>query len=132
MRILVCLMLACAVTLSFVSNASAKDPFEKTAWKIKVSPEEGAKAKEFDDTLTFKGSKVESTALKEKGFEAAAYEEDVRRGPLATFNATMKSEKEGEAVWSGTVTGSEIKGELKWTKKDGTVVNYTYTGSKSD
>ena len=132
MRMLVCLVAALAVSLSFVSSSAlAKDPFEKTTWKVKLEPAEGD-GKAFEDTISFKGGKFESKALKEKGFEAAQYEDNTTRAGLGGYKATLKSEKEGEAVWTGTVTATEIKGELKWTKKDGSVVNYTYTGSRSD
>jgi hypothetical protein len=128
------IVLAGCLVLALAASALAKDQFEKTNWKIKVSPTEESQkqGKEFDDTVSFKGSKMESKALKAKGFKAAAYEEDTRSGIISTFKSTMSSDKEGKAEWSGTLTGSEIKGELKWTKADGTVVNYTYEGSKSD
>ena len=128
------LVLGCLLIVGFASRALAKDQFEKTSWKIKVSPTEESQkqGKEFEDTVSFKGGKIESKTLKAKGFKAAQYEEDTRSGIISTFKATMTSEKEGKAEWTGTLTGSEIKGELKWTKADGTMVNYTYEGTKSD
>src|SRR5262245_27537613 len=133
-RTTLCLILASLVIFSLSPSAIAKDQFEKTNWKIKVTPTDDSnkQGKEFDDTLSFKGGKVETKALKDKGFKAVAYEEDTRSGIVSTFKAAMESDKEGKAEWSGTLTASEIKGELKWTRKDGTVVNYTYEGSKSD
>jgi hypothetical protein len=131
MRLSLSLGLACLIVFTLATQALAKDPFEKTTWKIKAEPAEGD-GKAFDDTLTFKGSKFESKMLKDKGFEAATYEDNTTRAGLGGFKATQKSDKEGEAVWTGTVTATEMKGELKWTKKDGSVVSYTFTGSRKD
>ena len=131
MRLPLCVGLACVIALALATQTLAKDPFEKTTWKIKAEPSEGG-GKAFDDTISFKGGKFESKMLKDKGFDPADYEDNTTRAGLGGFKATQKSEKEGEAVWTGTVTATEIKGELKWTKKDGSVVQYTYTGSRKD
>jgi hypothetical protein len=128
-------MLATVFVLSFARQSVAHDVFEKTKWKIAVEPDDDARkagGKKFDDTISFKGNKLESEELKKKGFEAGVYEGDVRGGAIGTFKATQTSEKEGKAEWSGTITASEIKGELTWTKADGTVLKYSYTGSKKD
>ena len=131
MRLSLSLGLVCLIALAFATQAHAKDPFEKTKWTIKAEPAEGD-GKSFDDTISFQGGKFESKTLKAKGFEAATYEDNTTRAGLGGFKATLKSDKEGEAVWTGTVTATEIKGELKWTRKDGAVVSYTYTGSRKD
>ena len=47
---------------------------------------------------------------------------------LAMSEQTDKGE--GTAEWSGTSTGVDITGDLKWTKADGTVLNYTFKGTK--
>jgi hypothetical protein len=126
MAMLVALMMMPSLVL-------ARDAFVGT-WKITVSPDEEAiraKAKEFKDTVTFKGSQFESAELKKKGFPATTYEEDTRGGVAATFKCEMKSEKgEGKAVWTGMSTGSELTGEMTWTKADGTEMKYTFKGTK--
>ena len=103
-------------------------------WKVKVEPDEDARKageKEFDDTLVFTATKFHSEACKGKGFGETNYDEDTRRfGPTA-FTAEATSDKEGKAKWTGTVTATEITGELVWTKKDGTELHYSYKGSKS-
>src|SRR5437762_3459730 len=103
-------------------------------WKVKVEPDEEARKtgeKEFDDTLVFTATKFHSEACKKKGFGETNYDEDTRRfGPTA-FTAEATSDKEGKAKWTGTVTATEITGDMVWTKKDGTEVHYSYKGSKS-
>jgi hypothetical protein len=126
-------ILMTAMAMLFVTQmALARDAFVGT-WKITVSPDEeaiGNKAKEFKDTVIFKGSQFESGELKKKGFPATTYEEDTRGGVAATFKCEMKSEKEGKAVWSGMSTGVDITGEMTWTKADGTELKYTFKGTK--
>src|SRR4051794_37779698 len=126
------LFVALMVVLGIATFAAARDAFVGI-WKITVSPDEDAiraKAKEYNDTVTFKGSQLESAELKKKGFPATAYDEDTRGGVAATFKCEMKSEKEGKAVWSGMSTGSELTGEMTWTKANGTELKYTFKGTK--
>ena len=116
------------------SLALARDAFNGT-WKVTISPvDEDARkagAKEFKDVFTFKGSMFESKEMKAKGFPSVQYEEDTRKGILATFKATAKSTKgEGTTTWSGTSTAGEMQGELVWKKKDGTELKYTIKGTR--
>jgi hypothetical protein len=104
-------------------------------WKIKLVPDDDAKAakeKESDDTLTFTAQTVIADKWSAaKGFKAANYEQDSRRIGPAMFTAEAKSDTAGTAKWAGTMTATAIQGTLKWIKKDGTELNYTYTGEKS-
>jgi hypothetical protein len=103
-------------------------------WKVKVEPDEDSRktgAKDYDDTYTFKANKFTSDSCKKQGFGETTYDEDTRRFGPATFTAESKSDKEGAAKWSGTVTVNEMTGELTITRKDGSTVHYTFKGSKS-
>jgi hypothetical protein len=115
--------------------ALAADPWEGTKWKVVVTPDNDAQkagAKEFKDMLAFKGGKFTDDEFAKHGFGPVMYEEDTRgaKAGMAGFTADQKSEKEGTARWSGNKTGGEIKGNLVWKKKDGTVLNYTFSGEK--
>ena len=130
--------LAAALALLFVvaftpSFALARDAFNGT-WKVTISPDEDSRkagAKEFKDVFTFKGSMFESKEMKPKGFPAVQYEEDTRKGIVATFKAIAKSTKgEGTATWTGTSTAGEMQGELVWKKKDGTELKFTLKGTR--
>jgi hypothetical protein len=136
-RLSISLLILLALALTAVPTRAGRtlsDPLEGK-YKIKVDPdEEGHKKgeKEFDDTFVFKADKCWSETLKKKGFADAVYDEDSRRfGPVA-FKAESKSDKEGTAKWSGTITATAIEGELVWTKKDGTEIHYSYKGEKSN
>src|SRR5688572_4998451 len=125
-----CCLAGLLVLVAMTTSAMARDALVGK-WNIVVTPDEDAlraKAKEFKDTLTFKGSQLESAELKKRGFEATMYEEDTRGGVGATFKCEMNSEKEGKAVWSGLSTGVDMTGELTWTKADGTELKYTIKG----
>jgi hypothetical protein len=127
------LVVSAILVLCLTSLARAKDPFEGTTWKVSVTPDDDAKGTgqhAFDDNLTFKGGKFTSDAFKARGFDAIDFDSDTRRGPLAAFTANTKSDQNGTAKWTGTTTGADITGDLVWTKADGSVVNFTFTGEK--
>ena len=121
--------------LSIAHWAFAKDPYEATTWKITVTPDDdarGAGERPFDDTITFRGSKFVSEHFKAKGFDAAEFDDNANRGTFATFTANTKSDKNGTAKWTGSTTGPNITGDLVWTKADGTVVNFSFSGEKKE
>jgi hypothetical protein len=121
------------VVVVLALGLSLADPFESTRWKIKAVPDDEArqaKAKEFDDVISFKGSQFSSEYLGKLGFKPAPYEEDTRRFGPANFSAEQTSQAEGKVHWSGTVTAATINGQLKWTRKDGTELNYTFQGER--
>jgi hypothetical protein len=116
------------IFLSLMVGAVGRDQFDGK-WAVTVTSDDG---KTYDDTLTFAGGKFISQKQKSMGFTETEYDADVRGGQAATFTATAKSKKEGSAKWTGTVAATEINGTLEWTKADGSVVNYTYRGSRGE
>lgn len=120
------LMIAC-----FTAPARAADNFDGK-WKITITPDEEnpGNEKEYEDLLTFGGSKFFSTKFLALGFKPVVFESDTRRGPLGTFIAKPESEKNGTMEWRGTTTGVDITGEMTWTKADGTALRYTYKGER--
>src|SRR5207253_3118473 len=88
------ILLLVLLFVTFTPTAFAKDVFGNTKWAMKVEPDEDARrlgARPYDDTYTFKGSKLESEALKKKGFEQTDYEENQRIGGIATFTAGLQT-----------------------------------------
>ena len=86
----------------------------------------------FDDVLTFKNGVFTSQSLAKKGFKPVQFDEDMRKFGPATFTANQRSDSGDTAKWTGTVAATSITGDLVWTKKDGTVLNYSYSGERSD
>lgn len=118
--------------LLFAGVAMARDPFEGK-WKVTVTPDEQAVAGgagEFEEILVFQGGELTAEACAKYGFEPVEYEADTRGLVAASFTAEPKSKTNGTAKWSGFTTGQEIQGEFLWTKPDGTVMRYTYKGTR--
>lgn len=117
-------------------TARAADALVGT-WKIKISPDEDARKagekKDIEDKITLKGNQfVSEHWKKDYKFEACAYEEDTRKYQIAQFSAKPLSKTNGKMVWTGTVAANTMKGEITWTKADGTELKYTFEGEKAD
>ena len=130
-RTVLCVLFA----LVFAPAVARADALEGT-WKIKIVPDDDAikagEKKEIEDKVTFKGSKFTSARWKkDHKFDAVAYEEDSRRGIIAKFTAKPQSKTGGKMEWSCTAQANTIKGEITWTKADGTVLRYTFEGEKT-
>jgi hypothetical protein len=107
----------------------AGDPLEYQ-WNVQVTPESSGNG--FNDVLTFKQGLFTSQWFEKKGFKPGQYDEDTRKFGPATFTVTLSSDANGAVKWTGTVAATSITGDMVWTKKDGTVVNYSYSGQRSD
>lgn len=132
MRMMISFAPLLLVVCLIASPARAADALEGR-WNIKVTPDEEARQarqREFDDVLTFKALQFTSDHLKKIGFASAQYDEDSRRNGPATFTVTLTSDKQGAVKWSGMSTGQDIKGTLVWTQKDGTILNFTFQGTR--
>ena len=105
-----------------------------TKWQITVTPDDAAKKageKASKDTLIFKKGQLTSTACVKYGFAHSAYTAAGTPAAPAVFQAEQTSAKEGTMTWSGQVAGNTISGTAAWTKKNGQVLNYTFTGKKA-
>jgi hypothetical protein len=125
-------MMAAVLILFLCGTAMARDQFEGK-WRVTITPDSDAASageREFEDTLEFKGVTFTAEGFKERGFEAVEYESDTRGLVAASFTAKPRSKTDGDAVWSGFTTGQDIQGELVWTRNDGTIVRFTYKGTR--
>ena len=118
-----------------LTGASVFADVEGTSWKIKAQPQDEAQSageKAYDDVLTFKGGQFTSQHATKQGCKPTQYEEDTRRFGPSTFSANAESASAGKIKWTGTITGTTIKGQVICTKKDGTTVTFDYAGERSD
>ena len=122
------LILTLVTLCSLIPRTVRADAIEGTTWKVRLTPDGDGKA--FDDTITFKGGKFISEALTKRGFKDVNYDDDTRQGGISNFKAVQTSDKEGEAKWSGTITAADMRGQLVFTKKDGSTVTYTLQGER--
>jgi hypothetical protein len=111
--------------------AKSKKPkvTEEGTWTVKVTPDAPSAAKgekEFDDTLILHKGKFRSTACEAHGFGEASYRTEENH-----WMADVASLSEGKNHWHGELTGETVDGQLTWTKPDGTVLNYTFTGTRT-
>ena len=105
-----------------------------TSWKVDVEPDNMAQSKgekQFKETLTFADGNITVSAPK-VGFEATPYSVTKAGEKDFTFTASRTSTGEGNSVWTGNVHGNNLEGKLIWTKNDGSVLTYTFKGTKLD
>jgi hypothetical protein len=130
------LLAALAIMLSTVAIASPSQVsvLDGTSWKVDVEPDTMAKdkgEKQFKDTLTFADGNVTLSTAK-VGSKASPYSMSQSGEKDWTFKAERASAGEGNSVWTGTVHDKSVEGKLIWTRTDGTVLTYTFKGSKLD
>ena len=123
-----------AVTLLAALGAQAKGPEGKKGildgrvFDVKLT--EDGKAP-MPDRLSFEHGKLVSAELEKNGFPPEPYE---AKGGVDTikFTAKMKSKKDGEAKWEGTLVmaGDHIGGEVEWNKKGEKPAKYEFSGTE--
>ena len=100
-------------------------------WSATVTPDDTS-AKEYTDTLTFKGGKLESDELKKAGFDGATVNDSPSpMGVAAKFDVTLTNKDGDTAAYAGTSTANEMTGTLTVTKKDGTKTTYSFKATRS-
>jgi len=72
-----------------------------------------------------------SQARAKLGMESGPYEENTRIGGVGGFECTIKSKtNQGTDKWSGFVSAGEMQGNLEYTKPDGSIVRYSFKGTR--
>lgn len=104
-----------------------------TKWSVKVTPDEassGKGEKVYDDVLVADGGLVTMSECLKWGFRPSKYTTQ-QAGEGWSFRTEQTSKKEGTSIWTADIAGDTITGKMVWTKKDGTVLNYTFEGKKA-
>jgi hypothetical protein len=123
------LVLALVLGSAGPAFAAKAKPGEQGNWKVKVTPDAASAAKgekEFDDTLVLSKGKFRSTACEPFGFGESPY-----RLEGNNWLTDGLSKKEGKNHWHGEIAGDSVTGQMTWTKPDGSVMNYTFTGTRA-
>lgn len=121
--------------LSFAAHTVAV--LDGTSWKIEAEPDDMAQKKgaaQFKDVLVFAQGMASLQERGKSGLQAAPYEvlSTGKEGKEHTFRMELASRGEGKWTWTGTVQGASMDGKLIQTKPDGSVLTYTFKGSKLD
>lgn len=119
---------------SAVCWANFNQPLEGSRWKINLQPDaDAANERPYAEELIFKGGQLIAVET-EKRFSvtSAPYEEDTRGVVAASFTVKSTGENGASATWSGTTTGSEIRGQLQVQKRaGGESITFSFTGERS-
>jgi len=105
----------------------AQDAFTGS-WQVRCTPTSSTLAlgaETFDDGFIFDEGQFSASAYMGLGFTPGAYSIDA----TGKMTITLSSADRGSVRWSGRVSGSTISGYITWTKPDGSVFKYRYTGS---
>ncbi len=110
--------------------ALAVPALDGTNWRLEIT-QKGAEVPQYVDRIRFTEGKFNSTIFqRHHGYLAAPYTVTEEAGSSVVWGITYKSVTEaGNLVWQGELKGNAMKGTLRWTQPDGTVVSYTFTGS---
>jgi hypothetical protein len=126
-RILGWTMVAVLVMLFPSPVARADDAFAG-AWQVHCTPTTSTVslgADLFDDGFLFENGQFSASAYACMGFAPAAYTID----STGRFTATLTSDERGTVVWRGRAGAGSLYGSITWTKPDGSVFKYHYTGT---
>jgi hypothetical protein len=116
------------VAMCFASTARADDAFSGQPWQVHCTPGTSTVAlggDAFDDGFLFENGNFSAQAYMIMGFTPAAYTID----STGKFTATLTSTDRGTIVWHGRASGNSIYGSITWTKPDGSIFKYHYTGT---
>jgi hypothetical protein len=116
------------MAMCFATTARADDAFSGQPWQVHCTPGTSTVAlggDTFDDGFLFENGNFTAQAYMIMGFTPAAYTVDT----TGKFTATLTSLDRGTVVWRGRATGNSIYGSVTWTKPDGSVFKYHYTGT---
>lgn len=118
------------LTLGWPARSDPVDARLHGLWQVTVVPnEDAARAGQqvFRDTLLFEeDSSFTAEAFGPMGFAPAAAESG---SVEQSFSCTQQNDSQGTLTWSGTSSGRSISGTMTWTKPDGTVYQYSFSGT---
>jgi hypothetical protein len=108
--------------------AFAASPLDETDWRLEITPK-GAEIPWYIDRVRFHEGEFNSALFERKGFPKSKYTVKKEGGSIV-WDIMQTSGAEGGLAWHGELQKDAVKGALRWTKTDGTVIDHTFTGSK--
>lgn len=128
--------LACAVLIGLLlASVAWADAMvaglDGMSFGVEVDPDGMAKEKGekgFQETITFADGKLATVEGPKLGFTSAPYTVSRSGEQDWSFSAEQLSSSQGTYVWTGTIHDDEARGKLIWTKRDGSVLTYSFQG----
>ena len=108
--------------------AQSTQPTLAGVWQVLATPIESSLeqgATESLQTLHFDGSMVEIRGPLGGDFPPAEFE---TAGP--DFRMILRQQKLGTLLWTGQMEDGWIEGWVRWTRKDGTILTYRFSGQR--
>lgn len=118
------------MVLALSAPASGEDLFTGT-WTVALTPGESAVrdgAKAFEDAMVFEETQLLTENFAFYGFSPGTY--TVPQDQPQRFSATLQSNTKGKLEWNGAIAEGRISGSLVWTKPDGIVWTFAFSGAK--
>jgi hypothetical protein len=100
-------------------------------WKLTITADAAAKAAGRDDFFEyvyFQGTTFDGQEIARLGFDPGPITGGVNAAGQTTFSVTLKSNSQGTVVASGLYLVTTMSGTLTWTRPDGKVYTYNFTG----
>ena len=101
-------------------------------WKLVVTADAAAKAAGRDDFIEyvyFQGNTFDGQEIARLGFDPGPITAGVNGLGQTTFSVTLVSGSQGTVVANGLYLVTSMSGTLKWTRPDGRVYTYNFTGA---
>ena len=101
-------------------------------WKMIITPDAAAKAAgrdAYEEYIWFEGTTFDGQEMARLGFDPGPITPGINALGQTTFSVTLKSNSSGTIVSSGIYLVTTMSGNIKWTKPDGKVYNYTFTAA---
>ena len=109
-----------------------KDLLANSTWRITLNPTKASGKlgeKTYSDSLSFAEKQLSSSMSGQLSFTSAPYT-ITQDGATWQYKAISKSETNGNRRWVVEVNGDNLSGKMTWTKVDGTVLKYKFTGMR--
>ena len=100
-------------------------------WKMTITADAAAKAAgrlDFYEYVYFEGMTFDGQEIARLGFDPGPITGGVNALGQTTFSVTLKSNTQGTVVSTGIYLTTSMSGTLTWTRPDGRVYTYNFTG----
>jgi hypothetical protein len=112
-----------------VSLALAASPLDGTQWNIKMTAPSGAAPP--DSQIQFKDGKLVAPPFEKEGFPSSNYSLTNPDGAPVVWETMQTSANKGTLSWRGELEGdTTMRGIASWQRADGTVVTYSFVGTR--